>query len=529
MGHDYMTKVGVIAEANPFIARLLKRFAQECGLETVGAELGQQVLEQVHRAEPAVLIIDPDLPGNIRGWEVVQSLKGNPHTSSLPIITCSWLNRTEVQALVGNVGGYLQKPDLHYDDFAQALRATGVAIENRAAVHSADGARMRRRNGRVIEAEPRNRLYEEAAMDNVQNAMECWDIELESKPDFNQAMKRIYAWYEQQIVDRPPVRFTRHNAEFEAADSVWKPEWRSLQDKWFDEEYQLERFLTQVKGKRYQGETFPVFWPNLGPSVFSAFYGCPLEFGEVTSWAVHTLHDYAQPIALDWQSAYMLKLESLTRAALEVCEGKFLVGYTDLHSGLDWLAGLRWMEPVLLDLLDDPAQVKELLRRAGRDFLQVFDHFDALLKAKAQPSVTWMGIPSFGTMHIPSCDFATMISPRQFREFALPALLEEVKPMTHNVFHVDGKGVARHIEAILEMPNVQAIQWVQGVGMDVPIMQWLPLIRRIQAAGKSVVVDLHKDELEDFIGAMTPEGILLTMASDNEEEEQAILKRVAKW
>jgi ABC-type uncharacterized transport system substrate-binding protein len=101
--------------------------------------------------------------------------------------------------------------------------------------------------------------------------------------------------------------------------------------------------------------------------------------------------------------------------------------------------------------------------------------------------------------------------------------------MTHNIFHVDGKGVARHLETILELPNVQAIQWVQGVGDDLPIMQWVPLIKRVQAAGKSVVVDLSPAELEAFIGAVKPEGIFLTMASTDEAEEQAILKRVTRW
>ena len=109
----------------------------------------------------------------------------------------------------------------------------------------------------------------------MSNATPWWDIELESKPDFNQAMKRIYAWYEQAVIDRPPVRFTRHNAEFEEADDIWKPQWHDLKDKWFDEEYQLEKFMTQVRGKRYQGETFPVFFPNLGPVMSAAFYDCP--------------------------------------------------------------------------------------------------------------------------------------------------------------------------------------------------------------------------------------------------------------
>jgi hypothetical protein len=126
---------------------------------------------------------------------------------------------------------------------------------------------------------------------NPQATNTRWSIELESKPDFEQAIDRVYAWYEQQIIDRPPVRFTRHNAEYEAADNTWKDSWHSQKDKWFDEEYQIEHFLSQVRGKHYLGETFPVYWPNLGPNVFAALYGSPQEFAEVTTWALPMLSD----------------------------------------------------------------------------------------------------------------------------------------------------------------------------------------------------------------------------------------------
>ena len=82
------------------------------------------------------------------------------------------------------------------------------------------------------------------------------------KPDFNQAMMRIYAWYEQAVIDRPPV--------------------------------------------------------------------------------------------FDWNNPYPKKLESLTRIGLEHCMGKFLVGYSDLHGGMDVLAALRGTEPLLWDLVDNP-------------------------------------------------------------------------------------------------------------------------------------------------------------------------------
>jgi hypothetical protein len=46
------------------------------------------------------------------------------------------------------------------------------------------------------------------------DTMDWWTIELETKPDFDMAMKRIYAWHRQEVIDRVPVRFIAHNAAF---------------------------------------------------------------------------------------------------------------------------------------------------------------------------------------------------------------------------------------------------------------------------------------------------------------------------
>jgi hypothetical protein len=156
-------------------------------------------------------------------------------------------------------------------------------------------------------------------------------------------------------------------------------------------------------------------------------------------------------------------------------------------------------------------------------------HFDARLKKRKQLSVTWVNIPSFGKMHIPSCDFSAMISGGQFIEFTMPGLVKECMHMDHNIFHFDGKDVARHLDQILTLPKLQAIQWVQGVGLDTPILQWIPLIKKIQAAGKGVVVDITLDELESFIAEVPAKGIYLCISTGSLEEEQAVLKRVEKW
>jgi hypothetical protein len=357
-----------------------------------------------------------------------------------------------------------------------------------------------------------------------------WEVDLEKKPDFKKSMNRIYAWYNQAIIDRAPVRFSAHNAGFNEAQVLKGRTWNSLRDRWFDTEYQLELFEYQLKQSVFNAETFPVFMPNLGPEVFTAFYGVELLFKEVTSYAVPNLKDWSQLdlIKLDYSNPYFKKIEEMTHAALQRCDGKYMVGYTDFHAGLDCAAAFRDAQELCMDMLLEPEKVKQLIDISSKDFHKVFDHFDSILKKHKQPSVTWMGIPSFGKVHIPGCDLGTLISPEQFDEFVLPVLKNEVKPMTHNIFHLDGVGVARHLDRILEIPEINAIQWVQGMGDDVPIMQWVPLIKKIRNAGKSVVIDLQVSELEPFMKEVRPEGILLCIAADPEIQPE-IIRKVERW
>ena len=60
-------------------------------------------------------------------------------------------------------------------------------------------------------------------------------------------------------------------------------------------------------------------------------------------------------------------------------------------------------------------------------------------------------------------------------------------------------------------------------------MQWVPFIKEIQSRGVPVIVDLNKDELDDFMEAMAPEGLFLWVATESEEEELALLRKVDSW
>ncbi len=59
-------------------------------------------------------------------------------------------------------------------------------------------------------------------------------------------------------------------------------------------------------------------------------------------------------------------------------------------------------------------------------------------------------------------------------------------------------------------------------------MQWIPLSQKIQAAGKSVIVDLQPDELDEFMSKVAPEGLMLWTPAEP-KDQQDVLEKVKTW
>ncbi len=356
--------------------------------------------------------------------------------------------------------------------------------------------------------------------------------ELTSMPEYNRAKERTDAWWEHEVIDRAPIRFTEHNAQHKTGLGEILKNYATIKDYWYDTEYQISAFLKGIEQNGLLAETFPVYYPNLGPGVYAGFYGSPLGFAEVTAWTGHIVHnienDDFSHIKLDLQNEYWLKIEEMADAAIKAAAGRFLVGYTDLHPSMDCVADWCGAEQVCMAMLDAPERLEELLEIAYGDFSKIFSHYNQKLFAAGMPSASWMGIPTDEPMHIPSCDFATLVSPAQFERFCLPYIEREARQAKYNVFHLDGRGVARHIDAILSLPQIQAIQLVQGVAEDEPILQWVPLIQKIQKAGRSVVIGIQLDELQSFMDAVPPEGIYMTLSASPELQKD-VIAAVAKW
>ena len=85
-----------------------------------------------------------------------------------------------------------------------------------------------------------------------------------------------------------------------------------------------------------------------------------------------------------------------------------------------------------------------------------------------------------------------MISPEMFGEFVLPELRQSCKRLERSFYHLDGKGELPHLPQLLEIEELDGIQWVPGAGNGTPL-DWLDVYRMIAAADKKMWVGFDGD------------------------------------
>jgi hypothetical protein len=354
---------------------------------------------------------------------------------------------------------------------------------------------------------------------------------LEFKPDLEQTLQRMEAFWQRSVLDRPVTQFY---LEKPRGEQVPLPESHhaTSAERWLDVEYQAQLTLAQLSNRLFLGESLPVAFPNLGPEILAAFYGCPLEFGDYgTSWVEHTLKDWdqAENIALDWENPYFKQLLALTETMLELGQGKYIVGMPDWHPGGDLLAGLRNPQDLAIDLIERPNQVKSLLKRLQPDYYRVYDFWYEKLHKPGNPITSWLDLASESKYYIPSNDFAALISPKMYREFFLAGIAEECRFLDRSIYHLDGPGALRHLDAILEIPELDAVQWVPGAGRE-GYSKWIQVYQKIQAAGKGILVYCEVADVDLVMQTLSPRGLALAISGvPDRETGENLLSGLEMW
>ncbi len=354
-------------------------------------------------------------------------------------------------------------------------------------------------------------------------------MELTTKGDYRQCMDRVEAWWARQIIDRPPVTiFVRPDRPAREIASHHT----SLQQQWLDAEFAVDRAEAAAEAGVWLAENFPRYMPNLGPEVCANAYGAELEFSEGTSWSIPCVGNIRDVLKMqpDLEAPHWKTIRRMTELSLQRGAGRWITGVADLHTNGDLLASLRDPEMLALDYADDFEGVRAACRHVTPHAKVFFDDLYGRIAAAGQPCSTWGTAIARGTMYYVSCDFICMISPRMFAETILPSIEWEVNQLEHSIFHLDGPGALQHLDALLEIDKLDAIQWVYGAGAGTA-SDWIDLYRRVQSAGKGVeVAAIDADDARAVMEGIAPEGAWLAVGgSYSMDEAESFLAEAERW
>ncbi|HPQ47445.1 MAG TPA: hypothetical protein PLP30_08765 [Clostridia bacterium] len=343
-------------------------------------------------------------------------------------------------------------------------------------------------------------------------------------------LERFEAFFAFDVADMPPVNITLwKNGGYSSSPKTYE----SLEEKWLDFDYRIEEQKKKNENIIFLEDAMPIAWPNLGPEIYSAWCGCGYNFGESTTWSEPCIHDWetdSEKGRLNEDHPLLKKMIEFTDKLIDASEGKFIVGLTDFHPGGDHIAALRDPQELCIDMIENVEYVRAKLDESYPEYFKTYDMFYDKLRAAGMPITSWTPIVSNSKFYIPSNDFSCMVSKDTFDDLFLPGIIRECSYLDRSIYHLDGPGALRHLDSLLDIRELNAIQWVCGAGNE-GFERWLPVYKKIQKAGKAAQVILNINDLDLLFENLEPQGIWLSSISGINDHETAdeVVKRIRKW
>ena len=280
--------------------------------------------------------------------------------------------------------------------------------------------------------------------------------------------------------------------------------YQDMEDKYQNAERMVARYRHFCETHLFLGESFPNINVDFGPGSLASYVGSEIVFNEDTVWFEECVEDWetTPPLVFDPENKWWKKHYQLVKDIKALAKDDFYIGMPDLMENIDVLASLRGAQNTIFDMMDEPEEVTERIRQVSAIYFKYFDRFFELTKNEADQGSCYTVFQIWGPGKTAKlqCDFAAMMSPDQYREFIVEPLREQAKQLDNVLYHLDGPDCIRHLDAIMEIEEIDALQWTSGdYGPDGTYEEWDQIYDKARAAGKSLWIKVYSGELEDWI------------------------------
>ena len=355
------------------------------------------------------------------------------------------------------------------------------------------------------------------------------------KPDWPEAREHFVQWWRG---DGMVVWITApRDRPMEDIAEPARPE--DLTTAWIDPKFRCDQEEYQLARTYFGGDAFPLLRTMIGPGSLGMFLGAQPQFAPDTVWYEPCIDepDAYGTIRFDpednrWWDVHL----ALLREAVGRANGRYRVGMPDLIENLDTLAAMRGIEELMTDLLARPGWVSEKLAEINQAYFAMFELLFAEFRdADGGCSDSAFSIWGPDKTAKVQCDVSAMISPAMFRRFVAPALDAQCRRLDHAMYHLDGEDALAHLDALLEIESIDAIEWTprflavsaaDGGGAA----KWHELYRWIRSAGKSVqAVSVAPDHVLPLLDELGPAGMYLSVRAPNQAAAEKVEEDIRRY
>lgn len=353
------------------------------------------------------------------------------------------------------------------------------------------------------------------------------------KPNWNETKQRFANWWNRKglVIGRwgaPEVgRAVHEQVPAPVIPDTWEERYCNAEFRAAENHYHLSRSIFPM-------DVLPLANVDLGPGSLALFLGATPGFTQSTVWYYPCIEEELEPeklppLRFDANHPWWRVTEDILRHSVKLARDKYLVGCPDLIENMDILASLRGPQTLCMDMIERPEWIEQKIWEINDAWFAAYQRVYDIIKLED-------GSSAFGAFCLwgpgktakVQCDHSAMISPEMYRQFVVPSLTAQCQWLDHSSYHLDGTQAMGHLDALLEIAPLDAIEWTPQAGIEGGgNKRWHELYRRILAAGKSVqVINVQLDEVVPLLDAIGTNGVYMVARIKDEFEADLLSKRV---
>lgn len=348
------------------------------------------------------------------------------------------------------------------------------------------------------------------------------------KPDIGRVRERLDAFWAMEMADRALISVVAprepgaHISQFHNPEDLTGDK-EALRRYWEDPQTIRDNNLRRLERTFLGGEALPAIFQNYGTSGHCNYFGAKPVYGNDTIWFDPVLEGL-EDIDGAYTQVLLEKHIHIARYLAERSGDDYFVAMPDSTGTIDALGHLYGTENVLLDMLGDAQAVLHAIRVVNEGWRKTNEMFHQITSpVNGGGCHAWMHLLAPGRIQHLQCDMSVMFSPEMYERFVLPELIGQMDWCEYPIYHFDGVEQARHLDMLLSLDKLKGIQWTAVAGQP-SAAHHLPLLRRMQKAGKRLIIMAPPEDIKPLLEGLSAKGLYLHCETGTVEEAQDLIR-----